>query len=512
MAENKIIQTRIANKHDLEANWQKAVNFVPLRGETIIYDAEVDADGRALALPEGRTVPYTYARMKLGDGVTLVGDLPFIADPANITTGLGLKTTQTDTRVSIDIDDDVTFIFDAGTAADFIAAIPERLEGDGQEFYTMAPSTLSFRSTAPLNELQDVQINGQTVDPSNYELEEGSTIVKLKYDYLSTLNVGQYELSIVSDSKTAKGDFTVAAPELNEYGFYYNQPYSVKTAINEELITYTVWFKEDYVYGLTKNSRESATYQYENGIISFNLSFPGGNYYCLSFTGSFSDNGRQIGGTGNFLSNSTETTDIVLEMSAQMACADDMYMYVKHNDNSISYFPLYNRAIFYYPLPKTNILGFPITSLYEGAFNGSDVNTVLLPDSLTSISDFAFYNCANLRSITIPSSVTSIGDKAFYDCGYLWEIVIPNGVTTIGNYAFYKAMLETVTIPNSLTSLGDKAFNICMKLLTVNYDGTVEQAKTVLASLLSTHWKDIGTYTVYCTDGTINNHGTVTMY
>jgi hypothetical protein len=390
---------------------------------------------------------------------------------------------------------------------------PERLEGDGQEFYTMAPSTLSFRSTAPLNELQDVQINGQTVDPSNYELEEGSTIVKLKHDYLSTLGTGKYELSVVSDSKTVKGDFTVAAPELNEYGFYYNQPYSVKTAINEELITYTVWFKEDYVYGLTKNSRESATYQYENGIISFNLSFPGGNFYHLSFTGSFSDNGRQILGTGSFLSSSTETTDIVLEMSAQMACADDMYMYVKHNDNSISYFPLYNRAIFYYPLPKTNILGFPITSLYEGAFNGSDVNTVLLPDSLTSISDFAFYHCANLRSITIPSSVTSIGDDAFYGCEYLNDIVIPNGVTTIGNNAFYKCVgFETVTIPNSLTSLGDNPFDRCMSLKTVNYDGTVEQAKTVLASLLSTHWKDTGAYTVYCTDGTINNRGTVTMY
>lgn len=113
--------TRIINKHDLEVNWLKAVNFVPFCGETIIYDAEVDTDGRPLTLPEGRTAPYTYARTKIGDGVTLVGNLPFIADPANITAGLGLKTTQTSTRVSIDIDDDITFIFDAGNAADFIS-------------------------------------------------------------------------------------------------------------------------------------------------------------------------------------------------------------------------------------------------------------------------------------------------------------------------------------------------------------------------------------------------------
>lgn len=387
----------------------------------------------------------------------------------------------------------------------------ERLEGDGQEFYTMAPSTLSFRSTAPLSELQDVQINGVTVDPSNYTLEEGSTIVKLKHDYLSTLGVGQHELSVVSKGKIAKGDFTIAAPELNEYGFYYNQPYSVNTIIEEELITYTVWFNDTYVEGFTKSSRTSATYQYENGIISFNLRFPGANSYHLSFTGSFSDNGRQILGTGSFLFNSTETTNIVLDMSTQMACGDAMYMYIKQSDNSISYLPL-DSLVLHYPMPKTNVLGFPVTSLYEGAFNNFKVNTLLLPDSLTSIPDSAFYCCLELKSITIPSSATSIGDEAFYGCESLRDIVIPNGVTTIGNKAFYKTMLETVTIPSSLTSLGDSPFTNCVTLKTVNYDGTVEQAKTVLASLLRTYWKDIGTYTVYCTDGTINNRGTVTMY
>lgn len=101
----------------------------------------------------------------------------------------------------------------------------ERLDGDGAEFYTLAPTALSFRSTAPLNELQEIQINGVTVDPSNYTLEEGSTIVTFPIDYLKTLNVGNYEVAVASDSKTVKGNFTVAAPELNEYGFYYNQVY-----------------------------------------------------------------------------------------------------------------------------------------------------------------------------------------------------------------------------------------------------------------------------------------------
>jgi hypothetical protein len=103
--------------------------------------------------------------------------------------------------------------------------VEERLEGDGAEYYTLAPTALSFRSTAPLNEFQSVQINSVTVDPSNYTLEEGSTIVTFPIDYLKTLNRGNYEVTIASENKTVKGEFNVAAPDLNKLGFYYNQPY-----------------------------------------------------------------------------------------------------------------------------------------------------------------------------------------------------------------------------------------------------------------------------------------------
>ena len=78
---SKKLSTRIIHKHDLEVNWLKATNFVPLQGEFISYDIEVDADGNTLELPEGRTEPYTYERVKLGDGKTVVSSLPFVTDP-----------------------------------------------------------------------------------------------------------------------------------------------------------------------------------------------------------------------------------------------------------------------------------------------------------------------------------------------------------------------------------------------------------------------------------------------
>jgi hypothetical protein len=76
----KQLDTRIALKHDLEVNWLNNPNFIPLPGELIIYDSEVYTDGDTRELPSNRTVPYERARFKVGDGYTLVNDLPFVTE------------------------------------------------------------------------------------------------------------------------------------------------------------------------------------------------------------------------------------------------------------------------------------------------------------------------------------------------------------------------------------------------------------------------------------------------
>ena len=68
MAE-KTINGRIINKHDIEANWLKAENFVPKNGEIIIYDIDDS---------------YDYTRIKIGDGTTVVNLLPFVTDQVRL--------------------------------------------------------------------------------------------------------------------------------------------------------------------------------------------------------------------------------------------------------------------------------------------------------------------------------------------------------------------------------------------------------------------------------------------
>ncbi|MBR1558306.1 MAG: leucine-rich repeat domain-containing protein [Prevotella sp.] len=59
---------------------------------------------------------------------------------------------------------------------------------------------------------------------------------------------------------------------------------------------------------------------------------------------------------------------------------------------------------------------------------------------VTSIGDYAFYNCTGLTSVTIPNSVTGIGGRAFYNCIGLTSVTIPNSVTSIGEEAFYNCI------------------------------------------------------------------------
>ena len=138
------------------------------------------------------------------------------------------------------------------------------------------------------------------------------------------------------------------------------------------------------------------------------------------------------------------------------------------------------------------------------AFSGcSRLTSITIPNSVTSIERCAFSGCSGLTSITIPDSVTSIEDYAFKGCSGLTNVTIGNSVTTIGGSAFENCSgLTRITIPDSVTSIGGYAFQDCGSLKIIDYKGGKRQWRLVDKG---SYWdKGTGTYTVYCTDGTIS--------
>ena len=104
----------------------------------------------------------------------------------------------------------------------------------------------------------------------------------------------------------------------------------------------------------------------------------------------------------------------------------------------------------------------------------AEITNLVIPNSVTSIGDWAFSRCSGLTSVTIPNSVTSIGNYAFRYCSGLTSVTIPNSVTSIGSDAFYNCLkLTSITIPNSVTSIGSRAFQACFGLTSITIPNSV---------------------------------------
>ena len=90
---------------------------------------------------------------------------------------------------------------------------------------------------------------------------------------------------------------------------------------------------------------------------------------------------------------------------------------------------------------------------------------VVIPDSVTTIGDWAFAYCSSLTTVTIPDLVTTIGDWAFYGCESLTSVTIPDSVTTIGEYAFCEcSRFKSIIIPCNVKKIGYNAFSGCINL------------------------------------------------
>lgn len=139
-------------------------------------------------------------------------------------------------------------------------------------------------------------------------------------------------------------------------------------------------------------------------------------------------------------------------------------------------------------------------NVFYGCSSMIDINVDKRNKTLCSI-DGILYNkdasslfyCPSVKkTVTIPNSVTRIANWAFYECRYLTTVIIPNSVTMIEERAFFKCDgLTSVTIGNSVKNIGERAFSNCSSLTSVTIGNSVN---TIYEEAFV--WDNIAT--VYC--------------
>lgn len=108
-------------------------------------------------------------------------------------------------------------------------------------------------------------------------------------------------------------------------------------------------------------------------------------------------------------------------------------------------------------------------------FDSLYLANLVIPNGVTKINDYAFYNFHNLKSVSIPNSVTYIGESAFRNCGFKSDVTIPGSVKSIGVLAFADSGIWSVTIKDGVKSIGASAFSGCHSLTKVTLPKSVTE-------------------------------------
>ena len=116
-----------------------------------------------------------------------------------------------------------------------------------------------------------------------------------------------------------------------------------------------------------------------------------------------------------------------------------------------------------------------VTILGKNSFNGcTNLTSVSLPESITSLANACFYGCSSLTEIEIPESVSALYSQCFAECTSLASIKLPKSINSIGTSCFKGCTsLTNIEIPQGVKNISYMCFAECSSLEKISIPNTV---------------------------------------
>ena len=439
---------RFCPKGDTEANWNKAVGFVPLDKEIIIYKADAE---------------HPVARFKIGDGKTGVQELPFAgADMAAIEKLIDEKGELL-----------IEYVDNAVAAIKFSQV----------DYNQNDPAAADYIKNRPFYEEETIVTKELINESISEDVHEWSVDTGFSEKDIFDITLNGVEYSGLA-CRISEGDgYCYGNLALIELGDDTGEPFVFVCGIYEGTSICGIMTTIDVAGGvpiiITRHGVDINIKQLDEKYIPDSIA----RVEDLDRQQKEID-GKVVIAAFNITEANTTIDLNSLEGVTQIDWGDDVINNrLSHNYANTGTYKCkiygvtsigYRALSFCYNLTSV-VIGDSVTSIgYQAFYKCTSLTSVVIPDSVTSIDDGAFYDCSSLTSIEIPDSVTTIGNEAFSTCISLMSVVIGNGVTSIGNGVFSSCVsLTSVDIPDSVTSIGDTAFYNCRSLTSVSIPDNV---------------------------------------
>ena len=500
MIEKTFNNARIVHKGDIEANWKKAKGFIPLAKEIIIY------------LPDEN---YSYSRMKIGDGVNGINDLPFfggniegLATEDWVIEQANLLTEGLQEYINNSVQGLVTEEYVDGAIAAIETSQPDWNQNDetekdyiknkpfGVEVEEIPEKIYAWDKATVLNNYK-VKVAGGW--PSMYWIKiSNDTPNSLLNSEVSYFSMGISKNYIVQSEMI-----------INGTGYYKVQQGNSTSIL---VITNFQQASEELNLSFAKNGLYiewwDGYYSYPTSIKAYNIVCENIKYldekYIPNSIARITDvpivdqiyNAESVNAQsgvaiseaiGPISIKNTEQDDKIAELEGKVTIATFNTSEATGEKITLKNLEGVTKIDWGDGVIDTNLTHtyettgeyvckiYDLNSIGRSAFvDCKALKSINISNTVNMIGTGAFVRCEGLTSVVIPDSVTTVDTLAFGACLGLTNIIIPNSVTSLGAGIFKNcSSLINVVIGNSVTTIGEKAFEGCTSLISISIPGSV---------------------------------------